>query len=161
MSSTKTLAEYIVNAKTGELPDWTLHEAKRTLLNALAISLSASHAKPVNILMEWAKAEGAAPRATVIGRGLRTSVSNAALLNGYLTHLQDYDDTHFPTVLHPTAPVWPAVLALAEDLGTSGRDTLAAFVLGAEAACRVAMSTHSWHYVPAGTSPARRACLAR
>ncbi|MEX2431274.1 MAG: MmgE/PrpD family protein [Dehalococcoidia bacterium] len=146
MSSTKTVAEFVVNTQTDGLPDWAVHEAKRTLINLLAISLSASHAKPVQMLLEWAKAEGCAPRATVIGSGLRTSLANAALLNGYLAHLQDYDDTHFPTVLHPTAPVWPAVLAVAEDSGTSGRDALAAFVLGAETACRVAMSTHSWHY---------------
>ena len=146
MSTSKTLAEFVENAQTGALPDWTIHEAKRTLINMLAISLSASHAKPVEILLEWAKAEGCAPRATMIGRGLTTSLTNAALLNGYLAHLQDYDDTHFPTVLHPTAPVWPAVLAVAEDRGASGRDTLAAFVLGAEVACRVAMSTHPHHY---------------
>ncbi|MEX2599198.1 MAG: MmgE/PrpD family protein, partial [Dehalococcoidia bacterium] len=139
MSSTKTLAEFAVDAQTASLPDWAFHEAKRTLINMLSISLSASHAKPVDILLEWTKEEGAAARATVIGRGLRTSIANAAMLNGYLAHLQDYDDTHFPTILHPTAPVWPAVLAMAEDRRTSGRETLAAFVLGAEAACRVAL----------------------
>jgi 2-methylcitrate dehydratase PrpD len=63
-----------------------------------------------------------------------------------MAHLQDYDDTHFPTVLHPSAPVWPAVLALAEDCGASGKETLAAFVLGAEVACRLSMSVHPWHY---------------
>jgi 2-methylcitrate dehydratase PrpD len=63
-----------------------------------------------------------------------------------MAHLQDYDDTHFPSVLHPTAPVWPAVFALAEDIGASGRDALAAFAIGAEVACRIAMSVHPWHY---------------
>jgi len=123
-----------------------LHEAKRTLINVLAISLSASPAKPARILVDWAKAEGANERATVVGSGLRTSLTNAALINGFLAHLQDYDDTHFPTVLHPSAPVWPAVLALAESTGASGKDTLAAFVLGAEVGCRVSMSVHPWHY---------------
>ncbi len=42
--------------------------------------------------------------------------------------------------------MWPAVLAAAEDTGASGREACAAFVLGAEAACRVAMSVHPWHY---------------
>ena len=146
MNATETLARLIVTSKIDDLPDWTYHEAKRTLINMLAISLSASAAAPVRAITAWAEAEGATGRATVIGSGLRTSATNAALVNGYMAHLQDYDDTHFPTVLHPTAPVWPAVLALAEQSGATGKQALAAFVLGAEVACRVSMSVHPWHY---------------
>ena len=146
MSATLDLARCVVSTPADGVPEAMLHEAKRTLINVLAISLSASPAKPAGILVDWAKAEGANERATVVGSGLRTSLTNAALINGFLAHLQDYDDTHFPTVLHPSAPVWPAVLALAESTGASGRDTLAAFVLGAEVGCRVSMSVHPWHY---------------
>ncbi len=146
MTATASLARYLATAKADDLPDWTLHEAKRTLLNLLGISLSASVMPAGRVMLEWATAEGAAARASVIGSGLQTSPAHAALVNGYLAHLQDYDDTHFPTVLHPTAPVWPAVLAAAEDTGASGREACAAFVLGAEAACRVAMSVHPQHY---------------
>ncbi len=144
MSATQALADFIVRAD--ELPDWVLHEAKRTLINMLGVSLSAASAKGSQSLIAWARDEGAAPKAAVVGSTLRTSAFNAALVNAFLAHLQDYDDTHFPTVLHPTAPVWPAALAAAEEFGASGRDALIAFALGAEAACRVAMSVHPWHY---------------
>ena len=146
MPVTQSLASFIVDTRTDDLPEWSLNEAKRTLINILAVSLSASTSAGSRMLMDWAASEAAAPKTTIVGSALRTSASNAALLNGFLAHIQDYDDTHFPTVLHPTAPVWPAVLAAAEERGTSGRETLAAFVLGAEAACRVAMSVHPWHY---------------
>jgi 2-methylcitrate dehydratase PrpD len=146
MLATMSLAELIAGTKAGAVPDDVLHEAKRTLVNLLAISLSAWDAEPVRALNAWAIAEGANERATVIGSGLRTSLANASLLNGYMAHLQDYDDTHFPTVIHPTAPVWPAVLALAEQRGASGRDALVAYAVGAETACRVSMSVHPWHY---------------
>ncbi|MEE8517553.1 MAG: MmgE/PrpD family protein, partial [Dehalococcoidia bacterium] len=146
MTATQDLAQLLASAKTSDVPDSMLHEAKRTLVNLLAVSLSASPAKPVAAMVEWAKAEGTSERVTVVASGLRTSPTMAALLNGYMAHLQDYDDTHFPTVLHPSAPVWPAVLALAEDSRASGRDALAAFVLGAEVACRLSMSVHPWHY---------------
>ena len=146
MSATASLAQFVASAKTGDVPDWVLHEAKRTLVNLLGVSLSASAMPAGRVMLDWAAAEAAAPRASVIGAPLRTSPAIAAQLNGYLAHLQDYDDTHFPTVLHPSAPVWPAVLAAAEDCGASGRDALAAFALGAETACRVAMSVHPWHY---------------
>ena len=144
--ATKTVATFIVNAPTRSLPDWTLREAKRTLLNVLGISLSASRYEPAARMLEWVRRQGGTGRATLIASGGRTGTYYAALVNGYLAHLEDYDDTHLPTVLHPSAPVWPAVLAVAEDSGASGLDTLAAFAIGAEVACRVAMSTHPKHY---------------
>ncbi len=143
---TQLISNFVITTDYNDLPDWCIHEAKRTLLNMLAISLSASEAHGAKILIEWAEHEEASKKSAIIGTGLRTSPSNAALVNGFLCHLQDYDDTHFPTILHPTAPVWPAVLALSENLGTSGRDTLCAFTLGAEVACRIAISVHPWHY---------------
>jgi len=146
MTATQQLAELIIKTHGDSLPQWVFHESQRTLVNILGIGISASTAVPVRALNDWAKAEGASSRATIMASGLRTSPTNAALVNGYMAHLQDYDDTHFPSVLHPTAPVWPAVFALAEDIGASGRDALAAFAIGAEVACRIAMSVHPWHY---------------
>lgn len=146
MNATERLADFIAGTETSALPEWLVHEARRTLLNLLAVSLSASNARGSQLLFEWLDAEGATERASVIGGGRKSSPGLAALVNGFLAHLEDYDDTHFPTVLHPTAPVWPAVLAIAEDTHASGRETLVAFALGAEAACRVAMSVHPWHY---------------
>ena len=146
MNATLSLAEFAAATETAALPEWVIHESRRTLLNLLAVSLSASKAEGARRLFDWVDAEGAASRASIIGAGRKSSPGIAALANGFLTHLQDYDDTHFPTVLHPTAPVWPAILAVAEESGASGKDTLAAFALGAEAACRVAMSVHPWHY---------------
>ncbi|MEZ4502328.1 MAG: MmgE/PrpD family protein [Dehalococcoidia bacterium] len=143
MGATRQLATFVATTPIEALPASMLHEAKRTLINVLAVALSASVDDSVPALETWDGAR--ADEATIVGRG-RTSLGRAALVNGYLAHLQDYDDTHFPTILHPSAPTWPAVLAAAEGRGTSGLETLGAFVLGAEAACRVAMSVHPWHY---------------
>ncbi len=144
MNPTRTIAEFVVEAR--DLPPVAIDEAKRTLVNVLAISISASEHISSKRLTEWARAEGATERSTVIGSDLRTSPRIAAEVNGFLAHLQDYDDTHFPTILHPSAPVWPAVLAAAEERGANGRDTLSAFALGEEVACRLALSVHPWHY---------------
>ena len=141
---TRSIAAFV--AESGDPPEWVMEEAKRTLVNLLAISVSASvHPSSARMLV-WARAEGAAPQASVIASDLATSPSIAALVNGFLAHLQDYDDTHYPTVLHPSAPVWPAALAAAEETRASGRDAVVAFALGCEVACRIAMSVHPWHY---------------
>ena len=141
---THTLASFVVD--TDDPPEWVMHEVKRTLVNLLAISVSASLHPSSARLLVWARAEGAARQASIIANDLETSPSLAALVNGFLAHLQDYDDTHYPTVLHPSAPVWPAALAAAEETRANGRDALVAFALGCEAACRIAMSVHPWHY---------------
>ena len=140
---TARAAAFIVETPTEAVPDAIIREAKRTLINVFAVALSASVDPSVDALE--AAADAGPAEATVIGRA-RGSAGRAALVNGYLAHLQDYDDTHFPTILHPSAPTWPAAMAAAERTGASGRDLLAAFAIGAEVACRIAMSVHPWHY---------------
>ncbi len=142
---TRTLARFIAGHRLEDVPSEVLHEAKRTLINVLAVSLSASRDGSVEALERWATADGAGDLATVVGRS-RAGLGQAALVNGYLAHLQDYDDTHFPTILHPSAPTWPAALAAAEVRDASGLEALAGFAIGAEVACRVALSVHPWHY---------------
>lgn len=146
MGATQELARFLVETEVASLPDWTIHQAKRCFINFLGVALYASRHPSVDILMEMAREEGGSARASVIGRGVKTSLLDSALINGYLAHLEDYDDTHFPTVLHGSAPLYAAMGPLAEDGHTSGRDFLASFVLGFEVAARIALSVHPWHY---------------
>jgi 2-methylcitrate dehydratase PrpD len=146
MGTTEVIARYVVETTTDQIPDSMMHEGKRCLINLLAVALYASRDPSLDILFDVFQAEGAGRHASVVGSGLRTSLQNAALANGYLGHLEDYDDTHFPTVIHPSAPTLPAALALGEQLGSSGRDVLAASVLGMEVCCRIGMAVHPYHY---------------
>ena len=146
MSATEVLARFAVETRNEQVPPWAVHDAKRCLINYLGVALGALQERGAGMLLDWVEREGAAPKATIIGTGGRTSAFNAALANGYLAHLLDYDDTHLPTILHPSAPVWPAVQAVAEEHGIGGRDALVAFVIGLEVASRLSLSVHPWHY---------------
>src|SRR5262249_43053185 len=79
-------------------------------------------------------------------RSLRAPALDAALVNGFLAHVLDFDDTFTDTVLHPTAPVLPAALAVAEQEGRSGAELLAALTLGIEIAARLAEAISPSHY---------------
>jgi len=57
-----------------------------------------------------------------ISDGSPTSIGRPALVNGTASHALDYDDVHFAFLGHPTAPVLPAVLAVAEHDGRNGGD---------------------------------------
>ena len=64
------------------------------------------------LLKEEAEEQGGHPQASVIGAGLKTSTTQAALINGAAGHAHDYDDVHTAMSGHPTVPVAPAVLAI-------------------------------------------------
>jgi 2-methylcitrate dehydratase PrpD len=139
MGKTETaLAQFILDFPTELVPAEIIHLAKRCLMNYAGVALYATLDPAVNIMLDFLRAEGCAAQATVIGSGLRTSAQNAALANGFLGHFEDYDDTH-PTVIHPTAPILPAVLALGEQRATNGQELLAAFAVGVEVACRIGL----------------------
>ena len=149
--ATLRLAQFAADTPAAQIPDAVLHQGKRCVINMVAVALHATQDPALQMVLEVFRAEGAAKRASVIGGGLRTSLQNAAFANGLLAHLDDYDDTFFPTVLHPSAPTIPVALALAEHGHRSGRDFLVASVLGLEATCRVALAIQNmrhgavWH----------------
>ena len=68
----------------------------------------------------------------MIGGEERCPAPAAALVNGTLAHALDFDDTHLPSVLHPSASVVPAALAVAEARGRSGAEALHAIAVGIE-----------------------------
>ena len=146
MGATETLARFILNTPAEAIPAPILHEGKRCIINYMAVALYASADPSMAILTGLFEEEGGAAIASLIGAGTRTNLQNAALANGYLAHLEDYDDTHFPTVIHPSAPTIPAAFAVAEREGATGLDVLAATVLGIEACCRVGLSVYPNHY---------------
>ena len=146
MGATETLARFILNTPAEAIPAPILHEGKRCIINYMAVALYASADPSMAILTGLFEEEGGTAIASLIGAGTRTNLQNAALANGYLAHLEDYDDTHFPTVIHPSAPTIPAAFAVAEREGASGLAVLAATVIGVESCCRVGLSVYPNHY---------------
>ena len=71
-------------------------------------------------------------RCTITGMGLRTSPVNAALVNGTMIHLLDFDDQIPGQDTHPSSVIFPVVMALAEMNGHTGREVLTAFAVGCE-----------------------------
>jgi len=145
MAVTKTLAQYVVDSRYEDLPKDVRHEASRALLNLCGCSIGgASHATVENALGAVRPFAGPG-QASILGRREKLDILNAALLNGISSHVLDFDDTHVEAI-HPSAPVWPALLALAEWKGVSGADVIHAFVIGVEVECRVGLAVVPDHY---------------
>lgn len=84
--------------------------------------------------------------ALIYGTDRRTSVLDAAVVNGTASHALDYDDVAGALGGHPSAMLIPAIIPLAEMLGSTGRDMVLAYVVGYETCCRIARGVHFHHY---------------
>jgi 2-methylcitrate dehydratase PrpD len=143
---TAELARFLTGTNYDDLPSEVVEESKRSILNWLGVAIGAVHHESVDILLKLAQETGGPGQVTVLGRKERVDALNGALINGMTGHIFDFDDTHLRTIIHPTAPIAPAPLALAEWKGGSTKDVLASFALGVEAALRIGNSICPEHY---------------
>lgn len=142
----KDLAQFVVETRWEDIPAAARHEAKRALLNFFAVALAGCRTEPVEIALKTLGAFSGGRQATVIGRTEKIDALNAAFLNAAGANVFDYCDTHLPTVVHPTSPLAPSLLSLAELKRVSGVEFLLAFILGFEIECRVAGAVSPGHY---------------
>ena len=143
---TDKLALLITNTFYDQINENAIYEAKRSLLNWLGVAIGAAKHESMDKILSVAKLTGSSPQATVLGRNEKVDILFAALLNGMSSHIYDFDDTLLETVLHPSAPVFPAILAYAETEKKSGKDVLEAFIIGCEVEARLALSVYPSHY---------------
>jgi 2-methylcitrate dehydratase PrpD len=143
---TRTLAHAIVATRWDDIPSPVRHQAKRSLMNFFAVGLAGCRTGPVEIALRSLKEFSGGKQATIVGRAERIDALSAAFLNAAGANVYDFCDTHLRTVIHPTAPVAPALLALAELRQVSGPDLLLAFVLGNEIQARIGLAISPSHY---------------
>lgn len=143
---TKSLVTQIIETRYEDISENARFEAKRSLLNWLGVTIGAANHESMDKLLAVARQMGTQPHVTVFGREEKTDMLFASLLNGMSSHIYDFDDTLLETVLHPSAPVFPAILALAENKGKSGKEVLEAFVIGCEVEARLALAVYPSHY---------------
>ncbi|HLH89272.1 MAG TPA: MmgE/PrpD family protein [Xanthobacteraceae bacterium] len=140
------LGAFVVETDGAALPTHVLHEGKRALVNFFGCAIGAGRAAACDTLVQVLRTFGAGDKSTLLGRPDRLDPPDAAFVNAVSANLLDYDDTHLPTVIHPTAPVAAPLLAVAETRGLTGRAVLEAFVLGAEIECRIGNAVSPGHY---------------
>ncbi|MCY3560361.1 MAG: MmgE/PrpD family protein [bacterium] len=146
LSVTERLADFVMVHGASPLPDEVRHQARRLLLNAAAASAAGRDHPAIWRLREWALDGIATGGARLLWHGDRTGGDRAALVNGAMLEVLDFNETHIEAFVHPTAPVWPAVQATAELAGVSLDDALTAMALGIEVELAVATMLMPSHY---------------
>jgi len=148
----QVLAEFVASLELGSVPNSVRHAGRRTVANAVSLSVGASAHPAIRSTLRALDQLGAGDGlrsdegASVMGTGQRLPVPDAALVNGMGVHVEDFDDTHLATVVHPGAPVVPAAVAMAELCKASGADVLEGVIAGTEVAIRVGLALGNDHF---------------
>jgi 2-methylcitrate dehydratase PrpD len=154
-SLTAYVADFIVSTRYADIPHETVQLAKKSILDGFGLALAGAKAKSGELIRRYLSDLGCnLASSSVLGSGLHLPARFAAFANGTAIHADDYDDTQlavakdrvYGLLTHPTAPVLPAVLAVAERDGYSGCDLLRAYNVGVEVECKIAEAIHPRHY---------------
>lgn len=146
MMETKTLVQNVMKTKMDGIPEEVKLHGKRSLFNWMGVAIGASQHPSVDMVLGLKEDINSAEQVSIFGRTEKVDLLLGSLINGMSSHIFDYDDTHLDTIHHPSGPVAPVVLALAEKFNLTGEQVLHAFILGCEAELRIANAVYPSHY---------------
>jgi len=116
---TERLVQWAWSLRPEDLPSGVVAAANRHLLDGIGTAIAAVRMGEAAYTRAMTARSARSPEAGVIGFGARCSAGDAAFANGALIHALDYDDTHTEALIHPTAVVAPAALAVGELHGST------------------------------------------
>lgn len=146
MTIAETLASRIASVRYDTLPDEARHWAKIAIMDTVGCTLAGASEPCAVIAHRVAAAGGASGPCVVFGTRHRAGPMDAASINGTAAHALDYDDCSDTLGGHPSAPILPALFAVAETRATNGRDFIAAYVAGWETETRIGRGVNFHHY---------------
>ena len=145
--SSKTLSSFTANLKFDDLPDPVVRRAEELLLDWIGSALAGKGARPVEAIECFARDMGPCTgKAEVLISRRHTTPLFAAMVNAASSHFAEQDDLHNGSVFHPGTVVFSPAVAVAQALGSSGRDLLTAAVAGYEVGIRVGEFLGRPHY---------------
>jgi len=144
---TETLAGFAAQLRYESIPAPVLRRCEDLFLDWLGSALAGKGAGPVEAIARVAKLMGPPEgRSEILISRRRSTPLFAAMVNAAASHFAEQDDVHNGSVFHPAAVVFPPALAVAQALGRSGRELLAASVVGYEVGIRVGEFLGRSHY---------------
>ncbi len=146
ISPSAKLALFAAGLLYEQIPADVLRRTEDLMLDWFGSALAGKGARPVESIERFAQQMGGTGPSEVLISRRRTTPLFAAMVNAAASHFIEQDDVHNGSVFHPAAVVFPAVLAAAQALGSSGREVLVASVAGYEVGIRVGEFLGRSHY---------------
>ncbi|MCZ8218602.1 MAG: MmgE/PrpD family protein [Acidovorax sp.] len=142
-----TLAQFAAQLRFDDIPPPVVGKTEDLLVDWFGSVVAGHGARPVEAITRFALATGPEHGPSeVINARRGSSPYLAAMANAAASHVAEQDDVHNGSVFHPATVVFPAALAVAQQIGASGRDLLAASVAGYEVGIRVGEYLGRPHY---------------
>jgi len=142
----EAFADFSVALKYQQLPQEVLEKAKIFFLDWIGSAINGAGEAPTKMALAVAKELKGEEESTALADMSRNSCLMAALVNGISSHVVEMDDGHRKGIYHPGAPVFSAMLPLAEKLNLSGKRFIEAVVVGYEIGVRSAVAVGRSHY---------------
>src|ERR1700744_1357870 len=132
------LAAFSSHIDYEDLPLAVVERMKLSVLDSLGCVLFGASLPWAERVLDMVRAEGGAALASVYGAGLKTSISQAVLVNSTAGHAFELDDIHKESIVHPGSIAVPVALAFAEARRPmDGRELIAVVTAGYEIGTRV------------------------
>ncbi len=150
-NATVALARFASAFERTHLSDADAAVVRASLLDWLGCCVAGAMEPPVCSLDAVLGPMAGAAQASLLVRGRRASILDAAMLNAAAGCVHDLDDLHAGIIAHPAAVIAPAVLALGESLGAPGSELVAAYAVGFEVMVRIGLAVEpelyqrGWH----------------
>ena len=147
MQVTRKLARFVAQTDFSQIPAAALTQAKMGIMDWLFVTLAARPQldSAWRGFIEQVLSQGGRAESTILFSTGRATENQAALINGCVGHVLDYDETCPKVRSHLFAAIFPALLAVCEARGFSGKRLLGAFVTAHEVAMRVGEAiTPAW-----------------
>ena len=146
MTLLEQIAEKIVAIRYEGLPAEAVHWAKAAILDTVGVTLAGANEDCTRIVEKTLAVGGGNGACLIFGSDRRIGPLDAALVNGTAAHALDFDDVSNSLGGHPSAPILPAIFALADQHDCAGKAFIAAYVAGFETETRIARGVHFHHY---------------
>lgn len=146
MTILEQIAEKIVAIRYESLPKAAVDWAKAATLDTVGVTLAGAGEDCARIVEKTLAVGAPHGNCLIFGSDRRTGPLDAALINGTAAHALDFDDVSNTLGGHPSAPLLPAVFALADMNDCDGRAFVTAYVAGFETETRIARGVHFHHY---------------
>ena len=152
---TRYVAGFVERTRYSDIPADVIELGKKAFLDGIGLALAGSKLPTNQILETYMKSLGfSAGGAAVLGTPVKLPARFAAFQNGVAIHVEDFDDTQlaaakdrvYGLLTHPTVPVAPAALAIAESAGADGKELMLAYQLGVEVETKIAEAISPRHY---------------
>jgi len=143
---TRTIARFVAATDAADIPQAAYEHAKVAFMDWFAVTMAGKDDPLVEKLIRYAELMGGNEQATILGHGIKKTVSQAALINGSASHALDYDDTLRTFLGHPSVTLYPGLLALAEWHEKSGAELLSAYLIGLKVGATVGAAAGLEHY---------------